>query len=383
MKPDADQRQALLEVLDALDEATRAIAGVDSVDHVLQLIVDRVRPLVGARYAAIGTIDPLGRMDQFITSGIDDSTRRRLGDPPRGLGLLGLIVRERKSIRVPNIAGHPESHGFPPHHPPMTTLLGVPVIVKGRSVGRLYLTDKESGEEFDGDDERLVEAFAHHAGIAIENARLYEQLRGLTVMEERERIGRDLHDGIIQQLYGIGLSLEDVPDLMTEEPPEATARVERAIDSLHTAIRDLRTFVFGLRPELGEGSGTAAGLVTLAHTLIEPVVQLPPQPLELPADTHAELLAIAGEALSNIARHARATAVTIEFGLTPDGVRLVVDDNGVGLPPDEVGRPGHHGLANMRERARRLGGRLTFEGGPGSGTRLVVEIPMAAPRGRI
>ncbi len=379
-----NRQEAVDAVLDALDAATRAIATVDSTEHVLQLIVDRVRPLVGARYAAIGTMDALGRLDEFVTSGLDQETRRRVGDPPHGYGLLGMIVREQRPVRVANIAAHPESAGFPPHHPPMTTLLGVPVTIRGRSVGRLYLTDKEGGVEFTAFDERLVTAFAHHAAIAIENARIYEQLHGLTVMEERERIGRDLHDGIIQQLYGIGLSLEDVPDLMDEEPPEAVDRVERAIDALHGTIRDLRAFVFGLRPEIVEGSTLTAGIAALAdafrhNTLITPKLQL----ADVVSDDDglaAEFLAVTSEALSNIARHARASAVSISLGMANGDVVLRISDDGVGLPDDGRGAPGHHGLSNMRERAKRLGGRLDIESQPGTGTAIVARVPSVPTR---
>ena len=138
-------------------------------------------------------------------------------------------------------------------------------MVKGRSVGNLYLTDKIGAPEFTEDDQRLVEMFALHAGIAIENARLHEQVQRLAIVEERERIGKDLHDGIIQSLYAVSLSLEDVPDLMAAEPAEAAARVDRAIDALNVSIRDIRNFIFGLRPELVEQGGLVGGLATLVN----------------------------------------------------------------------------------------------------------------------
>ena len=382
MTSTADPRHPHLLAFDALDAATRAIAGLQPVDRVLQLIVDRVRPLVDATYAAMGIVDSRGRIEQFIVSGIDDETRRLLGEPPQGHGLLGLIVRENRTFRIPDISGHPDSYGFPPHHPPMRSLLGVPVAVAGRTVGNLYLTDKRDATEFSEDDQVLVEAFAAHAGIAIENARLHEQLRGLTVMEERERIGRDIHDGIIQALYGIGLSLEDVPELMAEDDDEATARGERAIDQIHVAIRDLRTFVFGLRPELVESSTLVGGLAALSeafrhNTLIEPAVRWPKDMVEPPPEISAELLAIASEALSNIARHARASTVRIDLARETGGYRLSVVDNGVGLNLVGGRQPGHHGFANMRDRALGLGGRLEVSATHGGGTTITVRVPDA------
>ena len=149
----------------------RGISGVLDVEQVLQLIVDRVRELVSATYAALGIVDDAGQITQFITSGIGDGAAPRNRRPARGRGLLGLIIRENRAYRIPDIAAHPESHGFPPNHPAMTSFLGVPITVKGDVVGRLYLTDKRDAPEFSADDQALVETFALHAGIAIENAR--------------------------------------------------------------------------------------------------------------------------------------------------------------------------------------------------------------------
>jgi GAF domain-containing protein len=208
-------------VIGALETATRAIAELQSVDDVLQVIVDQVRILVGAPYAALGIVNADGVMERFITTGMDGATRARIGALPRGHGLLGLIVRENQSFRIPDIAVDPRRYGFPIHHPPMHSFLGVPVTVKGRSVGNLYLTNKAGADEFSEDDQALVETFAIHAGIAIENARLHEQVQRLAVVDERDRISRDLHDGIIQSIYAVGLSLEDVPELVRSDPSNA------------------------------------------------------------------------------------------------------------------------------------------------------------------
>ena len=252
--------------VEALSEAVGAVAGVLEVESVLQLIVDRVRALVGARYAALGILaDDRRHIERFITSGITDEQRRRLGAPPQGHGLLGLIITEGHSLLIPDIAAHPASYGFPAHHPPMTSLLGVPVRLKNRTIGNLYLTDKITAPEFSDDDQRLVELFALHAAIAMENARLHEAIQHLAVIDERERIGKDLHDGIIQTLYAISLSLEDVPELMDADPDEATARVDRGIDTLNGAIADLRHFVVGLRPELVDMTDFGGLLAALAE----------------------------------------------------------------------------------------------------------------------
>lgn len=374
-----DEREGA--ALEALSEAVGAIAGILDVEHVLQLIVDRVRVLVGARYAALGIVDR-GMIERFITSGITPDERARLGRPPEGHGLLGLIITEGRSIRIPDIAAHPASYGFPPHHPPMTSLLGVPVTVRNRPTGNLYLTDKEGAPEFSKEDERLAELFALHAGIAIENARLYEAVQKLTVIEERDRIGRDLHDGIIQGIYAVTLSLEDVQELTKDEPVEAMARVDRAIDALHDTIRDLRNFIFGLRPELVDRTDLTGLLAALAeqvrqNSLIEVELRLPTSPIELPAHARAELLQIAREALSNVARHSEGTRAELGISTAGDEVVMAISDNGRGFEPATAETSEHYGLANMRDRAVALGGSVQLDSVIGGGTRIIVRIPAA------
>ena len=371
--------------LAALDAATRGIAGVLDLDRVLQLITDRVRELAHAQYAALGIVDQEGGIERFITSGISRAERERIGAPPRGHGLLGVIVAENHLLRVHDVAADSRRHGFPPNHPPMRSLLGVPVGARGRSIGRLYLTNKLPSGDFTEDDERLVEMFALHAGIAIENARLHEQVQRLAVVEERERIGRDLHDGIIQSIYAVGLSLEDVPDLMEDEADEARQRVERAIDSLDQAIRDIRNFIFGLRPELLEQAGLVGGLAALAdefrvNSMVDVDIETyGVEESDLSPDQTGELLSIAREALSNIARHSKATRGNVRVEAHDGTVRLTVSDNGVGFAPDTQRGPSHQGLINMRARATAIGGNLQLHSEPGAGTRIIVEVARREP----
>ena len=378
----ADPRETASDVtLEALSDAVGAVAGELDVETVLQLIVDRVRTLVGAQYAALGIVDDRRRIERFITSGISAEQRRRLGPLPEGHGLLGLIITEGHSLRVPDIGAHAASSGFPPEHPPMRSFLGVPVRVKRRVIGNFYLTDKESADEFSDDDQRLTELFALHAGIAIENARLHEAVGRLAVIEERERIGKDLHDGIIQSMYGVSLSLEDMPELMAEDPDEARARVDRAIDALHDTIRDLRGFIFGLRPELVDRTDLVGLLVALTeqlhqNSLVEVSLDLPERLDEPPAHVRAELLQIAREALSNVARHARATEAAVRLSSTDTDLLLEIRDNGRGFDPATTPREGHFGLANMRDRAVGLGGTMLVESAAGGGTHIIVRIPV-------
>lgn len=370
------------EALYALDRATRAIAGELDLDRVLQLIVEGVRELVGARYAALGTVTPNGVIESFITSGISIEDRVRIGPLPRGHGLLGTIIRDGVSLRIPDIAAHPDSYGFPDHHPPMRSLLGVPVTIAGLPVGNLYLTDKSDATEFSPDDQELVEMFALHAGIAIQNARLHEEVQKLAIIDERLRISRDLHDGIIQSIYAVSLSLEDVAELVETDPLAAADRVDRAIDRLHTTIGDIRTFIVGLGAEAGAGIGDALESMT-AELIAGSTVRMRLDvgaATELDARLHPEaaheLIQIAREAVSNVARHSGASAAALTLEVEADHAVLRVEDDGVGFDPDRRMGSGHFGLANLRDRASGVGGTLTIDSEPSRGTRIIVRLPL-------
>jgi signal transduction histidine kinase len=369
-------------VLRALDAAVRGISGVLDVEQVLQLIVDRVRELVAAQYAALGIVDDAGQITQFITSGISAEQRRAIGDLPRGRGLLGLIIRENRAYRVPHIADHIESYGFPPNHPAMDSFLGVPVTVKGDVVGRLYLTNKQDAPEFSADDQALVETFALHAGIAIESARLHEQVQRLVLVDERDRISRDLHDSVIQGIYAVTLSLDDVPELVEEDAAEARRRVDDAIDALHGVIRDIRNFIFGLRPLLLDSGSLLDGLRALADELrrntTTEVEITGDEPDGLRIETVAELLAISREALANVARHSGAAHASIDLAASEGRLRVEITDDGRGFESDIAPAGGHHGLTNIRARAGTVSGTVDVESRPGAGTRIIVDVPIAA-----
>ncbi len=370
------------ETLEALDAATAAIAGAVSLDEVLQVITDRIRSLVSARYAALSIMRPDMRVARFITSGIDEETRRMIGDPPQGHGLLGVLVRDRRSIRLDDVLADPRSYGYPPHHPVMHSLLGVPVILADQPVGNLYLTEKIGAPRFSLADQRLVETFARQAAMAIHTARLQDDLERLAVLQERERIGQDLHDGIIQALYGVGLFLEDVPDLMDTDRDEAEARVDRAIDAIHGSIRDIRAFIFGLRGDTTGEASLADGLRRLGAELArgssaQVTVEAPLDPAMDAADV-AQVLRFTREALSNVARHASAARVLVTLDARGDGAELRITDDGRGFDVSAAPPPGHHGLGNMRARAVELGATLDVDSRPGHGTTVRLWVPIRA-----
>jgi signal transduction histidine kinase len=371
------------EALFALDAATRAIAGELDLDRGLQLMVDSVRELVGARYAALGIVDPEGRIERFITSGMSAEVRAAIGPLPRGHGLLGTIIRDGVSLRIPDIAAHPDSYGFPANHPPMRSLLGVPIRIGGGTIGNFYLTEKAGKRAFSVDDQQLVEMFAIHAGIAIQNARLHQQVQQLAVVDERLRISRDLHDGIIQSIYAVALSLEDVPELIDEDRSDAVARVDKAIDRLNLTIGDIRTFITGL------ATGADADLGSRIADVVAEIVRDPDLAVTLDLDAAAavdgrlspeathELLQVTREALSNTVRHSAATHTTVSIAMDDDTLVLTLADNGRGFDPKRRLGPGHFGLANLHDRAASVGGRLDVESSPATGARIIVRLPLA------
>lgn len=381
-----DPDSTLEAAIDALERATRAIVGELDLDRVLQLIVDSVRDLVHARYAALGIVDGRGGIERFITSGLTAEERAAIGPLPRGRGLLGLIIREGRAYRIPDIAGHPDGSGFPPNHPPMHAFLGVPVRTGGAPIGNFYLTDKEGGEPFSERDERLVEMFALHAEIAIQNARLHGRVQRLAVLDERLRISRDLHDGIIQGLYAVALSLEDVPDIMIDDPADAAARVDRAIDRLNTSIGEIRSFIMDLGTEaedvafgarlaglIDELLLTSGGRILVDHDL-RGAIGIDGS---LSMETSSQLLQIAREALSNAIRHSRASRVELSFRVDGDRAILAVQDDGQGFDINAPRRAGHLGLANLQDRAASLGGTVEIDSRAGAGTRIIASVPLS------
>ncbi|MEW5990578.1 MAG: GAF domain-containing sensor histidine kinase [Chloroflexota bacterium] len=379
---------SVVAAIDALDLATRAIAGELDLDRVLQLIVDSVRDLVQARYAALGIVDASGRIETFITSGISEPERERIGAPPRGHGLLGLIIRDSQAYRIADISKHPDAYGVPEHHPVMHSFLGVPIRTAGASIGNFYLTDKIGASEFSEEDQRLVEMFALHAGIAIQNARLHARVQRLAVVDERIRIGRDLHDGIIQGIYAVALSLEDVPELMSEDPAEANARVDRAIDRLNTAIGDIRTFITGLGADASTVS-IGSRLAGLADELLLSsgarmaldldLADVAEIDARLAPEAGIQLIQIAREALSNAIRHSGAPRARLSLRAQDAAAVLSVEDNGSGFDAASPARSGHLGLANMRDRASSVGGAVEVSSHIGGGTRIIVRLPLASP----
>jgi signal transduction histidine kinase len=347
-------------------------------ETVLRHIVESAVSLVDARYGALGVLDEAGTsLSQFLTVGMDDETYRAIGPLPKGHGILGLLIRDPKPIRLPDLHEHPDSYGFPPNHPPMKSFLGVPVRIRDQVFGNLYLTNKTTAEVFTDIDEELVVALAVAAGVAIENARLHVRVQELALLEDRERIARDLHDTVIQRLFATGLRLQGAIRLV--QRPEAIERISQAVDDLDLTVKHIRTAIFGLEASRRTAGALRQGVLSLTSEAsgalgFEPQVLFSGPVDSVPDHIATELLPVVREALANVARHAHATSVEVELVVNGDVVVRVVDD-GRGMPADP--RAGGRGLSNMHERASRLGGALHVKSGADSGTIVEWRVPIA------
>ena len=368
--------RSLRQLLDAVLTVASDLDLLGMLQRITQAAVD----LVDARYGALGVLDESKtRLGDFITIGIDDAQRRAIGDLPEGHGILGLLIADAKPLRLPDLTEHPDSYGFPPHHPPMRSFLGVPIRVRDEVFGNLYLTDKTSAEVFSDVDEELVVGLAGAAGVAIENARLSQRVKDVALIEDRERIARDLHDTVIQRLFATGMSLQSTTRLVRSDPDEVARRIDRAVDDLDVTIKEIRTAIFALEQRRAAAAGLRAALLETAREAAPALGFEPRLVLDGPLDTVVPpaiaeaLVATLREALSNVARHAGATSVDVEVHV--DGHALLrVRDDGVGL--DTAKETTGHGLHNMAIRARGLGGTFETLPGPPSGTVLVWQVPL-------
>lgn len=370
------------EMIQALNRAILKIAERRDIDETLQEIVDSARDLLQAQYAALGVPNANGRLEAFIHSGMPSRQAAMIPHLPQGHGLLGAIVSERKTIRLPKLSADVRSSGFPEGHPPMDSFLGVPVIAGGEVLGNLYFTNKLGADEFSEQDVEVTEMFAAHAAVAIRNARLDEDVQRLTVLEERNRIGMDLHDGVIQSIYAVGLTLESARLSLNQEDEESMMLLSRSIVGLNDTIRDIRNFILDLRPHRYNGD-LKHGVERLvrefrANTMIEVDTVFTDHSLDhlSPAIGRAVFLS-AQNALANIARHANASFVQLSINYEEDYLRLIVQDNGCGFDMHKGGLISvGHGLHNMQTRAERLGGQFHLESAVGEGTLLSVSIPL-------
>lgn len=353
-----------------------------SLPVLLRHFVEEACSMTGARYGALGVLnEDRTALSEFITVGLSDEQEHKIGHRPTGLGVLGLLITDPKPLRLPDIATHPESAGFPKDHPRMSSFLGVPVTARDEVYGNLYLTEKIGWSEFTQDDEALVMAFAHAAGIAIASARLHLRVQEVALLEDRDRIARDLHDAVIQRLFAIGLSLQGVarPPL----PTETIERIQQAISDIDETIRQIRSSIFELAAESAERS-LRASVLALARELrgvvgFDASVTFDgPVDTEIPNHVAGHVLFTVREALTNIGRHAHATRASVSLSVGDGSCTLVVRDDGRGIAESRGSSAGGLGMDNVRRRAEKLGGDVSVESAAGMGTILTWRVPLPA-----
>ncbi len=550
-------REQLEDRLAALHQASLELVQDISQESLLMRLAELASEQARARFAAVGVLGENGELERFITVGMSDEEVANMEHPPVGLGLIGALMHGSETIRIPDIAADERAAGFPPNHPPMKSLLGVPIVHSGRQLGQIYITDKIGADEFSPDDQQVIETLAAYAAAAIANARLYRQLtrrdriltrrnenlalinelaatlasstdvdamldrsltqimdylkleageiflrrgdtriltlahhksrqvehlftseqfrlgegvvgraalsaqsdiypigsqeeayslhpslaeqkihqvaciplvgrqgvlgvlcvatssvqplgelemqflsaigawfgatienlmlnlqqRRLAILEERERIGMDLHDGVIQSIYAVGLTLEHARLLLKEDSTASTQRIEQAINDLNSTIRDIRSYILDLRPRQLHDENLMAGVRRLINefrrnaTSTEVSLQGPETFANLPELQAVALFHICQEALANVAKHSRARHVSVALWQTADRVLLEVMDDGRGFDATNTRSALGHGLSNMFTRARNVGGDVEISSEPGSGTTILAWVP--------
>jgi signal transduction histidine kinase len=390
--------------------ASEAIYSQHTLPAVLQAVVDAARTVVGARFAALGVMAPDGTsLESFVTSGVDPVLRERIGALPRGHGLLGLVIHERRPIRTADIADHPQRHGFPPHHPPMGSFLGVPIMMAGKVFGNLYLTEKVNAAEFDDEDEDIAVVLAGQAAVAVENARLSEGSAHLLAQVRSMQRQRDLFFAMMNHelrnaltgVYGWAERLvrKKTPEAAEQAALEVYEGTERTITLLNNFLDLSRLDAGRLQPVRREVDSAAAVHRVLSG--FEPAAdekhltlsaQLPDKCPVVVTDP-VRLQQILVNLLSNAVRHSPVGG-RIEVAVRVDGaaVDFTVGDEGPGIPVDAQERifepferfdPSSGlgtglGLPVSRRLAEVLRGRLTVSNLPGKGAVFTLSLPLTS-----
>jgi signal transduction histidine kinase len=367
-------------LLEAMSAAVLAMTAELRVEGMLQRLVESARQLVQAQYAALGIPDGEGGFAQFITSGMSDELMRAIGPLPRTHGLLGAMLQETTPYRTSDIRKDPRFEWWPPPHPRMTSFLGVPILSKGKVIAAFYLTEKIGARDFSEEDQRVIEMLAAHGAIAIENARLFERSRELSVVEERNRLARELHDSVSQTLFSISLVADAAATLIERDPARAQRQVEGLRDMARAAMQEMRSLIFELRPAEIDADGLAPTLrkhIDVLRRVHHMQIEFRENGWVRPAPgVEREVYRIAQEALSNALKHSRAARIDVELGARDGTFTLVVADDGTGFDPaDTQIRSTKLGITSMEERAEALGGDLRIDSGEG-GTRVILEAPV-------
>jgi|Deesub1362A_J573_1020465.scaffolds.fasta_scaffold04342_2 signal transduction histidine kinase len=368
------------EELELINDLTSALASTMDLDDLLDEIVQRVMGVFAARRGDVFLADETGVFRLALS--------HKKGEPfwksqvfHKGEGLLGKVAAEGRLAWTHELERDCGGMEFHQLEGGVGTLVAVPLVFRQRVVGVLALLF-HGEREITPREKGLLEAVGKGVGIAVEIARLNRQSRRLAVLEERERIGMDLHDGIIQSIYAVGLTLESTRALLHSDLNLAKKRLQQGIDALNATIRDIRTYILDLQPSRFDHSGLAQGLERLsrelqANTSITIDLHMEEKALSLlSAEMEQALLRIAQEALANVAKHSQATRAWISARRMGDDLLFQVIDNGVGFDLAQEPKRLGHGLSNMAERAKQIGGACEIDSSPGDGTTITVRLPL-------
>lgn len=371
---------AHIEVLSSLGEmaiTSEILAGSEDLKEILQRLAQRAREVTSADFAAISTFDDQGILTRFIYTGMSEAQARRLGDPPKGRGLLGELANCERPLRLPHLKSHPASVGWPAEHPDMDAFLGVPIRAGGRTIGSLYMTRSRGGESFTEADEAAAAVLSLQAAVSLASALAQGRTSRLSLLEERARIAHDLHDGTIQTLYALGLECDTLANDQ-EFPDPVREALASVVSRLNELIGDIRGYITMLE------AGSTTAEPELTRDLAFVIRQIVPPSIATVVNISAaalqnftlreteDLLYIAREALSNAMRHGAPSKIAVDLRQYAEATVLTVQDNGVGFDQATVRRG--LGSVTMQTRADRLGADLTVIGIPGMGTTVRVSI---------
>jgi signal transduction histidine kinase len=363
--------------LDAVREIATAILSRAKPDEALALIARRARELVGADLATVSV--PVAETEELcvqIAEGAHAEELRNLTFPMEG-SISGDVVRKGRAIVVEDLSTDPRAYQPVVRAGDMGPAVLVPLSSHGRAFGTLLAANLRGGRAFGDEEVRLLESFADQAALALEYGRAELDMQRLVVLEDRERIAKELHDGVIQSLFAVGMGLQGTALASGDE--DLSRRIESAVAELDRVIRDLRNYIFGLRPgiladrqldqalrHLAEEFEQRSGVVTVVDVDPGIAAELTPRA--------SDLIQLARESLSNVGRHADASTCRMALYRDGESAVLEIDDDGKGFDPSTARRG--DGLTNLADRAEALGGKATIESSPEQGTTVRVILPV-------
>lgn len=362
-----------------VSEALLAIGRERGVHATLHQIVDAVRRLANAQSAALGIVGEDGALAHIITSGISQEMLQETGGLPATIGLFRAALEEPSPIRIPDISEDQRADGMPAALSALGAFMGVPLVSGEGVLGAFYLIGRTGAPAFTAADQEAAQMLASHAILAIENARLYERSRELTVIEERNRLARELHDAVSQTVFSIVFTARSAATLLERDPVAARAQVADLQQLAQDAQREMRSLIFELRPAEIEQEGLVSTLrkhIDVLRRVYGPEIELAVTgECRLASQTEKEVFRIAQEALSNALKHSGAERVWIRLSMNGDRVSLEIRDDGKGFDPVAAESQTRFGLTSMRERVQLLGGVLAIDSAPGRGTAVSLEVP--------